>query len=300
MRDGGRFLIGMYGGFDESKFARDWRGGFYGIEACLFGSEDDVGRLAAAARSGGFRIGVHFPLRAGRSKVRDALFLARDGAVRGEAYAYMRQELENIASLGPEYVLFHYPKPVIMDDRVDWSLWRFADPSEHVPESGYPLELLQELTEELFAWLSAKGEAHRFTPILEFDALNRYVYGHDFLERLLQKYSRIRLCLDTGRLHLQQCLDPHFDAERVLETYGRFADSVHLWNVQVQGGEVRMNHYPALPRFDPADGWAPVERYLRIVKERSPGVKIVFEHRSDLVTDEQLESCYAWVRELMK
>lgn len=300
MREEGRFLIGMYGGFDESKFARDWRDGFYGIEACLFEREDEIARLKEAAKDGGFRIGVHFPLRAGRSRIRDALFLARDQAARELAYAYMRQELESLAAVRPEYILFHYPKPVILDDRVDWSLWRFADPSEFVRESDYPLEDLEELTEALFRWLSAQGEAYGFTPILEFDGLNRYVYEHDFLERLLGKYGRIRLCLDTGRLYLQQIFDPHFDAGRVLRKYGGFTDAVHLWNVQFQDGEVRNNHYPALPGLDTGDGWAPIESYLRIVKELNPGVRIVFEHRSDLVSDEELKRCYRWIHELLK
>ncbi|MDF2679086.1 MAG: hypothetical protein K0R47_276 [Brevibacillus sp.] len=30
-----QFMIGLYGGFDAEKYKRDFRKGFYGIEACL-------------------------------------------------------------------------------------------------------------------------------------------------------------------------------------------------------------------------------------------------------------------------
>ncbi len=36
------FMIGQYGGFDQAKYARDFKEGFYGIEACLFESEEDI------------------------------------------------------------------------------------------------------------------------------------------------------------------------------------------------------------------------------------------------------------------
>lgn len=46
-----------------------------------------------------------------------------------QAYDSIQQELEFLAPVKPDYVLFHYPKPVVLDDRVDWSKWRFDDRS---------------------------------------------------------------------------------------------------------------------------------------------------------------------------
>ncbi|WP_150275743.1 TIM barrel protein [Paenibacillus tepidiphilus] len=289
-----QFMIGQYGGFDEHKFTRDFRSGFHGIEACSFTSGEDAARLHNAAQSGEFQIGVHFPFRAGRSDLRDALLSSPDPAVRKDAYRLVADELAELAALQPEYVLFHYPKPVILDDWVNWHGWRFADRREFMYESEISGEQLEELTEELFVWLANQSARYRFTPVLEFDALNRYVYEQDFLEQLLVRYPQIRLCLDTARLYLQERLDPHFDAKAVLRRYSRYAHLIHLSNVQVQEG-VSHSHHPVLPELSPEDGWAPIEEYLQIIRSGNSSVKIMFEHRSDLLTDEELQRCYDWV-----
>ncbi len=293
------FLIGQYGTFDEKKYRRDYKEGFYGIEACLLQDERDIARLAEESRMAGFRIGIHFPLRTGISPVRDALFLSADDAVRSHAYAIIEQELAFAAPLNPSYMLFHYPKPVILDDRVDWRNWRFYDRSEYVYESAYSSSDFKEKSDALLAWLSDKALQYRFTPVLEFDGLNRYVYEDDFLLRLLKKYPLVKVCLDTARLYLQDRLDPNFDARAILRQYAEFAELVHLSNAQIASDNTVLQiRYPVLPRLDPQEGWAPIEDYLRIIHERNPDVRILFEHRSDFVSDEELMECYRWVEQL--
>ncbi|UQZ86826.1 Xylose isomerase-like TIM barrel [Paenibacillus konkukensis] len=294
-----RFMIGQYGRFDYNKFRRDFKPGFYGIEACLFEREEDAEHLLKEAGDHGFRIGIHFPLRAGRYKHRDALLLSDDKGTREAAYADVEQELSYLRRLRPDYVLFHYPKPVIMDDRVDWTLWRFSDRSEYAWESEYSLETLREGSEQLFEWLDRKSREYDFTPVLELDGLNRYLYGTDLLESLLCRYPGIRLCLDTGRLYLQERVDPYFDAKAVLEAYAPYAKLIHLSNTNIAEGRVRFNHYPVHPAQKPEEGWAPMEDYLRIIAARNPAVQILFEHNSALISDEELAQCYEWVCELM-
>lgn len=294
-----QFLIGMYGGFDEGKYERDFREGFYGIEACLFATDADVARLAAESGRRGFRVGIHFPFRQSGTQLRDALFLARDDRVRHAAMEYILRQAEGLAKVQPEYVLFHYPKPVILDDRVGWELWKFADPSEYVWESRYSCAELKEGSEQLFAWLHARAVEYGFTPVLELDALNRYVYEEEsFLPALLDRYPSIRLCLDTGRLHLQERIDPHFDARSVLKTYGKYAKMIHLWNMRITD-QLEYSRYPVLPACKPEDGWAPIADYLQIIREENPEVLVMFEHRSEWVTDRQLQECYQWVDSLM-
>ncbi|WP_237898530.1 hypothetical protein [Brevibacillus brevis] len=105
---------------------------------------------------------------------------------RAEAFERVERELAFMSLIQPTYVLFHYPKPVILDDRVDWNVWRFHDCRDYVWEQAYSEE-----------------------------------------------------------------------------------------------------------------GWAPIEDYLTIIRKENPHVKIMFEHRSDLVTDGQLERCYRWVEQLL-
>ncbi|MNO59120.1 Xylose isomerase-like TIM barrel [compost metagenome] len=287
-------MIGQYGGYDFTKYHRDFRAAFYGIEACFFSTDEDCRHLIEESGSHGFRVGIHFPFRAGSSTIRDALFLSSNPNEREAAFEHIRAELEYLTVLKPEYVLFHYPKPVILDDQVDWKLWRFGDRREYIFESESTLSELIERSEYLFEWLDLRSREYHFTPILEFDALNSYIYEHDFFENLLLKYPHIQLCLDTARLYLQDKLDPQFDAKAILRTYAKYAGLIHLSTVQVNE-TVKNSHYPVLPELRVEDGWAPIADYLQIIREENSRVKIMFEHRSDLITEEQLQQCYDWV-----
>lgn len=198
-----------------------------------------------------------------------------------------------------DYVLFHYPKPVILDRRVDWSNWRFAHEMEYVREDSFSFDEFIEKSECLFKWLTDKSKMYQFIPILEFDALNRYVYESEIVEVLLQKYPRVKLCLDTGRLYLQEKIDAHFNARMVLRKFSKYAQLIHLWNACYEDG-IKEYHYPVLPELDPKDGWAPIEDYLNIIVSENKEVKIQFEHQSDLISSEDLERCYAWVESFFR
>jgi sugar phosphate isomerase/epimerase len=292
------FMIGQYGSFDFTKFRRDFGNNFYGIEACLFEQEQDTLNLIHESRRGGFQVGIHFPLRAGASQLRDALFLSRDEVTRQQAFASIEEELEYATAVHPDYILFHYPKPVILDDHVDWALWHFEDRREFVYESEFSYEEFQEKSEYLFEWLAAKGRAYAFIPVPEFDALNPYIYETDFLESLLQRYPNIRLCLDTSRLYLQECIDPNFNSRAIIRRYAPYAHLLHLSNIKVTD-RIEQKKFPVLPDLSPDDGWAPIEDYLLIIKEKNPNIKIMFEHHSQLISDEQLEACYQWVAQIL-
>lgn len=294
-----RYLIGQYGGYDEAKTQRDFRKSFFGMEACLFREERDVSRLVEAARAEHFRIGVHFPLRAGRTAVRDALFMAQDCGMRAAALEWIRDELEFLRPVKPEYVLFHYPKPVVLNEGADWSHWRFADPAEYVRESVYSLEEFKEKSEALFRWLTDRAEEYRFMPVLELDAVPAYIYETELLERLLERFPRIRLCLDVGRLYLQDRVDPGFSARDLIKKLAAYTEVVHLANTRFTD-KLECRHMPVLPEQLPEEGWAPIEEYLTLIRMRNAQVKIHFEHRSDLIRDDDLERCYRWVDGLME
>lgn len=295
-----RFMIGQYGTFDYTKYHRDFFNGFYGIEACLFEHNDDAINLLKESVKDDFRIGIHFPLRAGISNIRDALFLSTDNVTRTQAFHIIQEELDYLITLKPSYILFHYPKPVILDDRVDWSSWRFTDRSEYDYESLYSYHEFKEKSDYLFEWLSCKGKEYNFTPVLEFDALNKYIYREDYLHRLLEKYNNIKLCLDTARLYIQDRIDPNFDSKSVIKQYAKYAEVVHLSNVQIDDtGTILKSRQPVLPSLKPHDGWAPIEEYLRMINQENHEVKIMFEHRSDYVTDDELRECYKWVAGLL-
>jgi adenylate kinase family enzyme len=294
-----RFMIGQHKSFDDAKYARDFRKGFYGIEACMLENESEIDKLVAASEQDKFNIGIHFPLRGWVSKQRDPQFLSKDGDIRKQFYQLMEEEFMYLQKIKPKYILFHYPKPVILDDRVDWKLWRFGDKSEYIFESDYSFEELCKSSEYLFSWLTKKSTEFDFIPVLEFDALNKYIYETNFLEGLLDKYPKIKICLDTGRLHYQERIDENFNAMDIIKRFAKYAEIVHLWNAKITE-VIENNHYPTLPALKTEDGWAPIEEYIRSINQENKHTKILFEHASHLISDEELQVCYDWIAKLIK
>ncbi|ADL53895.1 hypothetical protein [Clostridium cellulovorans] len=290
------FMIGMHGGYDYTKFRRDFRREFYGVEVCLFGTEQDVDNLMQEAENKGFNYGIHFPLRGWMSKFRDPQFLSLDRQVSRNSYNIIEQELKYIKMKGlkPKYILFHFPKPVILRGDFDLSRWRFDDKSEYRYEDEYSFLQFKEYSEEIFKWLSEQGDKYGFMPILEFDALNKYICDDDYIDQLLEKYNKIKLCLDFGRIHLQKSIEKSFSDINVIRRFGKYTEEIHLSNIKV-GEKIEHPHYPVLPTLKENDGWAPIKEYLKVIREENPKVKVLFEHRSDLITDEELEICYQWI-----
>lgn len=178
-------------------------------------------------------------------------------------------------------------------------IWRFADESEYMYEQDYPIDKFKKYSKNLFCWLSEKSLEYNFIPVLEFDGVNKYVCEENFLESLLEKYKAVRLCLDTGRLHLQNKIDSDFDEKEIIRKFARYAEVVHLWNVKISGN-LENNHFPALPSLKVEDGWAPIEDYLRIIKNEKKKVRIMFEHRSELISNEELDNLYLWVASILE
>lgn len=87
------FMIGQYGKYDFDKFHRDYRKDFYGIEAFMLNSEEDIDHLIAESKRYNFNIGIHFPLRSGVHELRDQLFLASDENIRVDAFRCIEDEL---------------------------------------------------------------------------------------------------------------------------------------------------------------------------------------------------------------
>lgn len=292
------FLIGHFDSYNEYKQNRDFRDDFYGVEVCLIKNIEDINTIKTLSEDRHFNIGIHFPLRANQWTHRDPQYLSKNYNTRLSSLQYMNSEIEFASSINPKYILLHYPKPVILDDSVNWMNWKFADDTEYYFESVYDENIFKEKSEEFFRWFSAKGSLYDFIPIIELDALNKYLYDTDFLEKMLDTYSNIRICLDTARLHQQDTLDPNFDGVGIASRFAKYTSLIHVANVQVKD-KILNGHYPVLPELKIEDGWADIEAYLKAITNNNKDVRILFEHRSDLINDEQLESCYSWVKSIV-
>lgn len=291
------FMLAMVFSYDFDRFEKEYRDDFYGLEACCLSTDEDVINLRDEAIKNNFKYGIHYPLLRSKAPVRDALFLSLDETLKKNAFKLIEDELNYIKDKGlrPEHILFHYPKPVVLSDNFNLTNWRFEDKSEYVFESEYPKDLFIQNTDELFKWLSHKGREYDFIPVLELDGLNKYITKDNILETLLDKYTDIRLCLDLSRLHYQHMVQKDFDEIDIMRRFAKYTHLLHLSNVCCVNDGVGISHYPALEDLKEEDGWAPIPKYLRIIKHENPNLKILFEHRSYLINSEQLNNCYNWI-----
>lgn len=293
-----RLMIGQCDKFDMNKQNRDFRDYFWGIEINQMESLEELEILKENIRERNLKAGIHFPLLKNQWRARDPQYLSKDSTTYEESISYMKSEFSRAEELDPDYVLLHYPKPVILDDKVDWASWRFYDNTEYYYESEMSYDYFEEKSRNFFKILSDEGNKHNFTPVLELDGLNRYVYGTSLLEDLLDEYPNIKLCLDFGRIHLQDCMDDNFHGKEVIRKFGKHAHLVHLWNVKVDEN-VTNAHYPALESLKPEDGWGDMKVYFEILNQVNDDYKVLFEHKSHLISDEELEACYRWVGQLV-
>lgn len=290
-----RFMIGQFDKFDVNRQNRDFRDCFWGIEVNQMESLNELEALKDNIRERKLNVGIHFPLLKNQWRSRDPQYLSKDEKTYTESIKYMEREFERARELNPGYILLHYPKPVILDERVDWSSWRFSDATEYYYESEIPYEYFEDKSRDFFRLFSEQGKRYDFTPVLELDGLNKYIYGTDLLEGLLDEYPNIKLCLDFGRMHLQDCIDDNFNGLDVVRKLGKYAYLVHLWNCKID----RNGHYPALRSLSVEDGWGDMEAYFRTLNESRGDYKVLFEHQSNLISDRELEECYKWIDELV-
>ncbi|MCB2297882.1 TIM barrel protein [Clostridium tagluense] len=293
-----RFMIGQFDRFDINRQNRDFRDYFFGIEVNQMESLDELQILKDNIRDRNLKIGIHFPLLKNQWRARDPQYLSKDNRTYEESINYMESEFERAEQLNPDYILLHYPKPVILDGNVDWSSWRFCDDTEYYYESDISYNYFEERSRNFFKILSQQGKKYNFTPVLELDGLNKYIYETNLLEDLLDEYSNIKLCLDFGRIHLQDCIDDSFIGQEIVRKFGRYTHLVHLWNVKIDIN-VTNAHYPALKSLKTADGWGDMESYFKILNEVNNNYKVLFEHKSHLISDAELEECYQWIGELV-
>jgi len=288
------FLIGQFNEFNDAKHDRDYKNSFWGMEGSSFNSHDEIKKWHEIVKKENCNIGIHYPLRANIGKIRDPLFMSKNDEVRKQAFDTILEELELYKALKPHYILFHYPKPIILSNDVDWSTWRFGDRTEYVFENEYSESEFRKYSEELFIWLTDVSEKYGFTPVLELDGLNKYIINSTFLDELLEKYPKVRLCLDTGRLHLMEKVNPNFSSSDLIRRLGKYTDLIHLWNLKYNNG-IENHHYPVSSDHSIEEGWGDIESMLKAIKAQNDSAVILFEHQSQVISEQELEECYEWV-----
>jgi len=289
------YFIGMHVEFDEDKYRRDFTGDICGIEFCNFGEQSEIEKLIRKADEDKYKIGVHFPLNKASYKYRDPLVVALDEEERSEAFEAIEKELKFGREIGIEYMLMHFPKPMPLDENLNWELVSFQSSAEWVWQKDYPYEVFKDNCFEAFKKLSELSYKHGIQIVLEFDFVNKYLYEGDLLKELLQQYSNIKLCLDSARIHVQNKIDKNFDYKKFIKEMAKYTYSLHLSNVKVTD-KLEYRHYPPLNTLKAEEHWGDTAEFLRIISEEKKDLKILFEHDSKKISYEELIECYKWVK----
>ena len=287
------FLIGFYGKCDEKKYNRDFVNGFYGAEACMLPDIDEVRKLFKKSQSNNFNWGAHYPLIKKNSITRDPLFISLDEDERKKAFVDFEKETELVVQFGGKYILTHFPKPVLVNDTFDLTYWRFANEREWMYEKDYPVEELSSNLYDMFYQLDIISKKYNTQIVLENDAMSSYLFRESILTDLFEEFSSISVCLDIGRLHLQEQVDKKFNGMEFAAKLAPYTFLIHLWNTSPMknlGG----GHLPVSPEQKNEDGFADIKAYLEVIFTYKRDVKILFEHNSSLITDDELMKCYKW------
>ncbi|MGE5654115.1 MAG: sugar phosphate isomerase/epimerase family protein [Bacillota bacterium] len=289
-----KFQVGIYGSFDREKFQREWRPWFTGVEVTNLSSWEEAVEVVKFTRSMGIKFGIHHPLVKGQYEGFDPHLLVNspDIDVMARSISLVNQALTEARELGAEYLLIHFPKPVILDTSLDWSDWRFVQPGEAIPQGEVDRAKLERISKRAFENLEQFSHEVGVPLILEMDILHAWYY-QGMIRELYQAHPGLGLCLDTGRLHLQSATDPGFDVAAFVDSLKPWVTNIHLWTVQL-GQNKKGGHHPLLPELLSSEGWGPMDEMLTKFCDIEEAWAL-FEHRSDLVTSEALERCYQWV-----
>lgn len=292
------YQIGIFHRLDRDRFQREWRPWFHGVEVSNLVDQTEADQVLAFLREGKLPFGIHFPLlQPAAGSALHPLVCSLDPEQRAAAVQQVAAAMQSASRQGAEYLLIHFPKPAILDSRLDWSDWRFAQSDEAIIDSLIDREEAAAAAADACRQLAGLPTALGLPLVLELDILHAWHY-RELLVELFQRYPQLGLCLDTGRLHLLRATDRELEPIQLIRSLRSQITNLHLWTVRT-GENRRGGHHPVLPSQSGADGWGEIGLMLAELSAAERAT-VLFEHRSDLVSSVELEECYQWVRDTLE
>ena len=288
------YFIGMHCRFDDIKYKRDYTSRISGIEFCNFNEQKEIQRMLEIAKKDNFKIGIHFPLKRASYKYRDPLLLSLNEDEVLEAFEAVEREIKYASKIEAEYLLIHFPKPMVIDERFNWEKCRFSHEDETIGEKEYAFKEFKNQCNYTFKKLSELSRKYKIQIVLEIEMLNKYLYQGKLLKELLEQYSDLKLCLDSARIHVLSRIDNNFDYKTFIKEMAKYTYLLHISNIKVTD-IIEDGHYPALKKLNTRDGWGNIGEFLSIISSENKDVKVLFEHRSDILTGDELSECYEWI-----
>ncbi|WP_406242562.1 hypothetical protein ACF3M2_20755 [Tissierella carlieri] len=183
---------------------------------------------------------------------------------------------------------------MVIDERLNWEKCKFSHKDETIGEKGYGFEEFKNQCQYTFEKLSELSKKYKIQIVLEIEMLNKYLYQGKLLKDLLEAYPDLKLCLDSARIHVLSNIDYNFDYNIFIKEMAKYTYLLHISNIKVTD-VIENGHHPALMKLNEQDGWSNIGEFLNIISSENKDVKVLFEHRSDILTEDELNECYDWV-----
>ncbi|MBI2304369.1 MAG: TIM barrel protein [Chloroflexi bacterium] len=139
--------------------------------------------------------------------------------------------LERADDLGAQYVIVHYPSPLPPET----AALPLAELRNIALESAYRLDKLAE-RQRIVIHVEGFGPHPLFTPA--------------FLVQVMETFSHLRYCFDTGHMHLAAQRDG-FDYYQFAARMAPYLGSIHMWNTRSFEDYQTFRHIPLHPSQRP-------------------------------------------------
>ena len=291
------YYIGMFNQFDEAKYNKDFTSHISGIELSEFHEMSEVQKVLELSKKYNFNIGIHFPLLKSSYKYRDPQVTSMEEDEVVEAFDAIIKELKLAQEIGAQYLLIHFPKPLIYDSVSDWRILR-CQPYDSVSETLLERETFIDQCQKAMRQLNNLSEDYNMPIVLEMEFINKWFYEETWFTDYLKEYKNLSICLDFSRLHFQDYIVKDFDVYAFISALSSYTSALHVANLQVDG-VLGKRHYPAFSHLSSKDGWADIRKHIWSLTDKSKLKNILFEHRTEDFSREQVVSCYEWVKGLI-
>lgn len=77
-----------------------------------------------------------------------------------------------------------------------------------------------------------------------------------------------------------------------------YTSNLHIANIQVDD-QIKNGHHPALSHLKTEDSWCDIKSALDHIDGKRVE-RVLYEHRSDIISKDELKSCYKWVQDILE
>jgi sugar phosphate isomerase/epimerase len=189
--------------------------------------------------------------------------------------------MESAADFGAEYIIVHFPTPA-------------------TDANGAGYTRLKEIALEGAFQLSQLSQKYSLPIHLEGFGPSPFL-NPGFLTEVTTEFPGLHYCFDTGHMHIASLRDG-FDLYDFASQMADHIGSIHLWNGRGFNDYFTFHHIPVHPSQKPEDGWADIDRLLRLILMENPSCFITFEsgsHYPDALGNYDFRDGVKWVKEIV-